>query len=206
MKLRLLLIVTIIVNYTFSAQTEKGTFKIGTFSNGFFTSDTDKFEGETISKTKNFSLSPNIGYFVINNLVVGLDVTLSRSTTELVLQDIENITAVISFSPTIQYYFTPNKLKPYIKGSVGFGKFWQEIKDLSQNTDPFFLNISSKREDSLFRYSIETGVSYFINEKISIDLGLSYGKNEFNGEVDGNDIGKSSNQRIQALIGFGIYL
>jgi len=204
MKLNLLSLLTLLISLTINAQTEKGKFRIGAFSNGFFTSTSNKFGGETFNKTKTYSLSPSGGYFVADNFSVGLDIELSRSTTKTRSGSQEDISAQIIVSPSFRYYFTKNKLRPYFNASIGIGTDWRETKN-ENNFNRFGINNSEKQEFSIFTYRLGTGLALFLNNKISIDLGLTFVKLEFEDQLS-SDFGESEADSIEVIIGFNIFL
>jgi outer membrane protein len=142
---------------TVFAQTQKGSFTVGTqLSQGTF-----QFEDYFRSRTFNFS--PNVGYFIINNLNVGIQTNLGLSSGKAI--DMSNTFNYrfnsYSLMPYFTYFIGKNKLKPFVGASVGFGN--STIKERSQTTN-----------SSQSTYGFYGGLSYFINPNISLNTALNY--------------------------------
>jgi hypothetical protein len=154
-------IFSVIITSFFSyaqAQTSHGNIMLG----GDFSITSSKQEtgGEDI-KTTTFEFSPSAGYFVIDNLAVGLDLSFSSETQE---DDKESSFLV---GPFARYYkFTSNE-KFAFYGQTGF--MFGSLKDEPDGAD--------ETKGSLFNFYISPGFSYFFNEKWALDLrlqGISY--------------------------------
>ncbi len=182
---------------TINAQTEKGKWVFGSDAGISFTSTTAKAEfdgnqldGKTTSST--FEINPNAGYFIIDNLAIGLD--LSFSTTKNKFDDgmdiSDDTTNAFGVLPSATYYFKNDKLAPYLGVGVGF------------------LSISSGDEDfnksSGLAVGATGGLAYFLNTSVSLNFGVTYlysnqtNKAESDFKVKSNVIG--------ANIGFAVYL
>ena len=161
-----------------------------------FTSFKSKWKNDTGSgdngKTRNLAFTPQIGRFVANNLAVGLEIPYSFN------KEIEGensyATSSISIVPFVRYYFGTAKIKPYLHGAIGPG--WGRSKvELNENLDPNF-SFEDKRNTNLFATEIGGGIAVFVNQYISIDLGLGYNS------VSASDK-SSNNDRKDIISGFG---
>lgn len=83
---KITLLIALISFGAITAQTEKGTFTISGKTGLGFTSSTVKYEyaGQTEDgpKTSSFNISPSVGYFIIDNLAIGLEFDYTTSTTK----------------------------------------------------------------------------------------------------------------------------
>ena len=177
-----------------NAQTEKGNWVIsGSTSISFAsTSATFEFDGEEAGedeKLSNFSITPAVGYFVIDNLAVGVDLSFSSLKEDY---DGEDYT-VSSFyvMPTGTYYFSAgDSLKPYV--GVGFG----------------LISTSSGDEDinksSGLAIRGKGGLAYFLNESIALDFSVQYLNTNQKNKEESDFVTKNSS--IGVGLGFSLFL
>jgi len=167
-KNHLLTLVIIFTTITVFSQTDQGNILIGGSSNlglnfGSFKTEINGSQTQGTQKVTNFNISPRIGYFVIDNLVVGISLPFSSSTNKL--NNSKSTENSIFISPFTRYYFTESNIKPFLQGQVGFGssknKFESDFSDFESTSN-------------LFNYEILGGVAIFINDYISFDLGINY--------------------------------
>ena len=83
MKKTLVLIALILGNLTIFAQTQKGTFLLGAGTNfdfSFLSSQvsTESYDSDKV-KNNSFEFTPRVGYFLVNNFVVGVDFVISNA-------------------------------------------------------------------------------------------------------------------------------
>lgn len=171
-----------------TAQTEKGTFIIsGQTGIGFnSTSVKHEYAGKTTDgpKTDAFNISPSVGYFIIDNLSIGLELDYGTATTKqegvispptvgMVYQEINSKSTETTFAimPTTTYFFSKGKARPYINAGIGFIDIKQETNTLSSSGA-----FSSYKSNNGFIWSVGGGLAYFISNAISFDLGLAYAK------------------------------
>lgn len=176
--------------------TTKGNFVIGGSSNLNFSSTTPKVrrlggtqdEGKTNTR---FSFMPNAGYFVIDNLAVGVGVSLTSSKITSDDLDSESTNTSFVFSVFSRYYFTKGDIKPFLQGTVGLG-----LSDSKGKIN----DIDNKVKSSVFNYGLNGGVAFFIGKRVSIDLGAGYISSSRKPR-DGND---SNFRFIDKGIGFDV--
>lgn len=157
-----------------NAQIEKGTLLIeGKTGLGFNNVSTQLKKGnESIDgpKISTFNISPNVGYFVSNNLAIGLELnylsitTKSKSYMGYGLTDEKESKNTLTLLPNLTYYFpTASNLKPYIGTGIGVGivteKDWE-----------------GKETASGFAWGVKGGAVYMLNNSIALNLGLNYGQ------------------------------
>ena len=120
-----------------NAQTQKGNFIIGdlyrpgksfTFGPtgspmniafGSSISKSDETEDSSPTKHLNFNLMPKAGYFVANNLVLGIDLTLSSERQKE--DDYQYTVGTLGAGPFVRYYIPMDKVLPFfeLNGSLG---------------------------------------------------------------------------------------
>lgn len=165
------------------AQIEKGSFVAGV--NGNFV--LDKNSSRTIGS---MALNPWALYFVKDNLALGISVENSL----LFSRNIEsNNFSATSFelllTPELRKYFGEKKLKPFIGISTGlrysFHKYGDELSITKFSSPDFYL-------------APEAGLSWWLNDRVFLDVKLSYDLSE--------KISGSNWNRLNMNVGIGIKL
>jgi hypothetical protein len=193
------------------AQTQKGSVMLGTSANaglgtllsllaenrpganntsvGF---GTEKYDGEKVSTSTTFGLAPNVGYFVANNLMLGVNFSISTTSNKDEGDDESYGNTLTTFQPMLRYYFNSAKVRPYgeLRGGI--------------------LNFKGRQEDegdSATVFGLKGGAAIFLNEKVSLDLFLDYtmGFNNEEDEFTGEEI-KNTSSLVSFGAGFSIFL
>lgn len=181
-------------------QTKKG--KVFTGANSNFVTSFKKDISETFifrpgaeNKSKSSQLSAQLGYFLIDNLVIGVgfgfNTSAEKSTSESEsvfgtnTTEIKNTEKTTQTIPFAKYYFSEKKFKPYVIVSYGFGKRReiQSIK-LAVNGDV----VSSEESEVGKNYSLRVlnlgaGAAFFITDFLSLELGLNYSNTYIDSET-----------------------
>lgn len=183
------------------AQVEKGSIYLSSNSNLIFQSSKTDFSNSSgsISNTNKFSsfvLNSEAGYFLIDNFVAGLNVSLSNVKPEN--QEARN---TYTFSPFVKYYFLEGNLKPFLSFSYGLGK----IKDNLVVTGNNFNNVLNKIDTNINVFNAGGGIAYFINKNISLDLIFNYSRTTYNTELP-NQNQEQVDKIFQSRFGFSIFL
>ena len=118
---KFLLIVAVAFASATYAQTEKGNWMVGSDLALSFESqkttvrnDGTKVGDETVST---FKIVPNLNYFVIDNLAVGLGLGYESKKTK----DVDGADNTFTIAPTAHYYFPiGGKLAPFVGAKVGY--------------------------------------------------------------------------------------
>ncbi len=85
---------------------------------GFVTAkDNDDYN----TKISYFNLLPKAGYFVIDNLAVGLDIIVSTMSQKDVQDDDKYTGSMLSVGPFVRYYYPLEKFYPFVELNVAFG-------------------------------------------------------------------------------------
>ena len=187
------------------AQTENGKFIIGAGSNLEFTSTNNKWKTDygngDYGKSRYLDINAQIGYFVFRNFAVGLEIPYSytKEIDENADYDYTYISSSVSFIPFVRIYAGKSNIKPYLHGGIGPG--WGMTKYFDTGGD------ETKVPTKILAYEIGGGIGLFINEQISIDIGLSYASGSAKWfDKDRNENWKRTSSGIGASIGIIVYL
>lgn len=168
MKTKILILMTAAFCFSSLAfsQTNKGNWIVSGNSSLLITNTTQ--ERGTGSTTVIFS--PSVGYFFMDGIAIGVDANLISS----------GGSSLFSILPTAAYYFkTAGALKPFVQVGLGYSS------SKSHNTSHGGLAVGAG-----------AGALYLLNERVGINLGLQYLRNDYDGTVS-NTLG--------GLLGFSIF-
>ncbi|KHJ38355.1 hypothetical protein PBAC_13610 [Pedobacter glucosidilyticus] len=181
-------IVLLLICFAFKssfAQLEKGNWLVG--GSGSFSSA--KYNNDVKYERTILILSPSVGYFFKDKLVVGLK---PYYTYQLTAEDSEfaNNSEIneLGITAFLSYYFF-KKTEPFnFFTQVGYGYLWQNYSN-NNSDDKYSQNV----------YEISGGPVYFINQSIGINLFLGYSLADFR-EIE------YKQKRFSTGIGFQIHL
>ncbi|EJL70473.1 OmpW family outer membrane protein [Chryseobacterium populi] len=155
-----------------NAQMTKGDWVIsGNTTLGFNNvSTTVKAGGESVDgpKVNTFSVTPSVGYFVIDKLAVGIDLGFTTATTKF--EGLKATTTSFSVMPTGTYYFAnDSKFVPYLGAGIGYAS----VKNKG-NGD--FMGVSTSDETTTdgLAWKVKGGVTYMATQSLGVNLGVSY--------------------------------
>jgi hypothetical protein len=160
MKKVLLLVLVIASTFAASAQTEKGTWLLG--GNANFHSS--KSSGS--SSTTFVSITPNIGYFICDDLAVG---GMADFYSESDYQTDFNI------GPFVRYYFLPigTNAKLFGQGSIGFGSN----------------KYSGESSLGYTKWALAAGPAFFLSPTVALETTLYYSSSKDKGFSAYNSFG-----------------
>lgn len=151
-------IVLLLVSIAFSSMTfgqlQQGSWVVS--GNSSLQVSSSKFEGASSSATT-VTLSPSIGYFVVDGLAVGIGVDVLNS---------DGFTTY-AFLPSASYYFqTQSQVKPFLQVGVGYGGM-------------------SSDGDSIGGLALGAGagITFLINQNVGLNFGLQYLRGDYSGAV-----------------------
>lgn len=150
------------------AQTEKGDWLVG-----------GSFNLNTSDNNTRISLTPNAAAFVIKNLAVGANVTLSYTKEGLIK------TTAFGLGPYVRYYFTSANVRPIVQGNFNF---------ISSKTK---VNNTSSTNNGT-NYFLGGGAAIFLSSHVSLDAVLGYDHTKYNSLPGGGGFAMN--------IGFQVYL
>jgi outer membrane protein len=178
------------------AQFEQGTMLIGGDFQLSSITDKNKSGNTTVTngKTTTFSLAPQFGYFVIDNLAVGgnLDLTLSKFKSD---DDngVTSTTTQITIGPFARYYFEPGI---FVQGALGVG---------SAKGKSTIGSVSNESTFGVTNYSLAAGYAYFLNDHVAVEPMVGYLSTIYT-EKDSDPKQKDINSGLFLSVGFQIYL
>jgi len=117
-------------------------------------------------KTNEIFAAPSFGYFIIDNLLIGANISFIYSeiknessfrisTPGLDILSTTTIRRQFGIGPTVRYYFTGFKIIPFVEAGYGYSK-----------------EFSSEKTGNIFTFGV--GVNYFISECVALEPFLSY--------------------------------
>jgi len=195
------IVLLVVITTVLHAQTIKGTKVVGGGLQLQIEKAQDYENSET--KTTDFSFIPSVGYFVIDNLAVGININYSTSKTENTFLNNTNTTKSSSFAigPFARYYMHTSNEDFVFYGQVtalfGSGK----ETDTNDN----------KTKTSSFDMALSPGLAYFFNEHWSVELGFrGIGYNKQDPDKDTEDDEYSTfqiglNSLMPSTLGFRYY-
>ncbi|MEC5158140.1 OmpW family outer membrane protein [Chryseobacterium sp. MP_3.2] len=182
---------------TMNAQTEKGSWVVGGSTTLGFNSVSTKYSAgnnsESDPKISTFTITPSVGYFVIDKLAVGLDLGYTSISTK---DDNENVSvSTTSVLPTATYYFkSASNLIPYLGAGIGYASQKTEYGSEDLTLDGF-------------AWKAKGGLVYLINQNVGVDLGLGY--NQFVNTQDETEFSteyKTTTSTLGVNVGFTLFL
>ena len=173
-KVTKILMIVVLATFGFKsfAQTEAGRVLVAGESSLNFSFMKDKVKDDDNERDgpKHFNLefTPQAGYFVIDNLAVGvaLPIQFSTLTVETDEGDYKEKESLLAFAPFARYYFGASNIKPFLQGAVGFGSSNQKTEPVQGET--------VENKSSVFLWDITGGIGIFLNDNVSLDIGASY--------------------------------
>lgn len=169
---KLLVVGAVALFASMNAQMEKNSWIVSGKTGIDFNSSTSKYssQGNSIDgpKVSTFSISPSVGYFVVDNLAIGVDLgfnsTKTTFTNAALDVDYTDKTSTFTILPNATYYFpTASKVRPYLGAGVGYGSLtgYNEITDTNSTNGGFL-------------WGAKGGLVYLVNSNIGLDLGAGY--------------------------------
>jgi hypothetical protein len=159
------LILFTLFSSTLFAQTQKGSFTVGTQLSQNNLSFDENF------KSRSHNISPNVGYFLIDNLNIGLQSNLGfgkiKNSFSTGFNNNTYLFTSYNLGPYFTYYIGKNKLKPFVGASAGFGGSKIQV------------NNSTDDEATQSFYNFYGGLTYFINSNIGLNSALTYNSSKY---------------------------
>lgn len=113
-----------------------------------------------VSKGINFSLSPDAGYFIMDNLAVGAGLTLGVSTGKGIGDDdSKGSSTTFLISPFVRYYLEQGI---FFQAQVDAGSRTSKYKQDGSNT-------TNTDTNGLFNWGLGAGYAYFLNDYVAVE-------------------------------------
>ncbi len=181
------------------AQTEKGNFLLGGSSSFEYTALKLKLENngssDDLGKTTSLDFTPGVGYFLADNFAVGVETALSFAVDKDEDDNKDKYSSAVVI-PFMRIYMGKGKVKPFIHGGLGPG--WAKSKTAGYFSDYEF-------SYKLFAYEVSGGLSFFLNDKVSLEVGLGYASLATKYDDDYSD-SKNITAGFGTSVGFNIFL
>ncbi len=191
-----------------NAQTGAGTIMLGGGLN--FNTQSSKTAGVDNGSTTSFGIRPNVGYFLSDNLVVGLGLGFNSSTTKSPAAaggtgEDEMINSDFSISPFVRYYSEiGDRAGAFLHGSVDIGSNKTKMTPAGGAT--------AESTGSSIGVNISPGVYWFITKHIGLEStigGIGFqstkSKNAANVETKGSNFGLSLNTTLTVGLNYYIF-
>ncbi|MFA8298617.1 MAG: outer membrane beta-barrel protein [Hyphomicrobiales bacterium] len=209
------------------AQTEKGKIFGGINSNigGFYNSTNHKYKDDVSIYTKErainhsfgFNFNPELGYFVANNLVVGVDFGYNYSQREEI--DIETghdnngneflidkvkyktKSTQIKVGTFLRYYFLKGQFKPFVKANIGLLQSSIKSPVYKYESNQYIKDYDSYRKANALYTGLGAGAAYFINDNLAIEGSFNY---NFTSSTSQNRYIEKRDNNLNLNLGFSI--
>ena len=188
------LFIAVLLSTSALAQLEQGTKIVGGEFGVELNTNKSKFENQTVtnSKSTSISLEPRFGYFVIDNLAVGGELSLSTFSSKSESSDNKITGTSFAIGPFVRYYFPP---KIFLEGQYAFGVSNTKYDWLDEN-----------QKSALSAWSLGAGYAAFLNENIAIEPMIGYQSVAEKDKTEGEPEVKNINSGLFIRVGFQIYL
>ena len=149
---------------------------------------------ETQYKSFSYNILPKGGYFIMDNLVAGLEVVLTGfRETDVDDDDVEKV-STIGIGPFVRYYYPLESVYPFAEAEVLFGSHKDSWMDYEEKYPMFIFGIS-------------LGAALPLGEMITIDGSIGYTRAQWTWEdVETEGTNKEICSGLGIRIGFSIYL
>ncbi|MDP3359597.1 MAG: outer membrane beta-barrel protein [Lutibacter sp.] len=179
------------------AQTEQGKYVVsGATGLQFISSNIEyEYDGQSLGDITqtSFSFLPSIGYFVVDNLAIGLAANFT-SVTQKDLGAKFTIKSTMILPSALYYFPVSGNLRPIVQVGAGFMSIVSE-EDYDYQ--------SYKDEASGLAVNFGGGAAYFINEFVSLNFGLSYTMANLKDSDDSDSVQKQGN--FAGNVGLSVY-
>jgi hypothetical protein len=218
-KITLLTVVILTISLGFlNAQTNQGKVLLGVsstlslagtgtdlmnlgYSSVKYKSDADGFEESDPDKMTSINLLPKVGYFVIDNLALGLDVNIALSTTKDGENSDKYSQTLLSVGPFIRYYIPTSKVLPFFEINGSFGSI-NNKSDYRDNTN---------WEDEEYKSSVMSigggiGIAAPLSDRVIFDVLVGYNSLTVKDKEDNDDNDRTVIGTLGLKIGFTVLL
>lgn len=154
---------------------------------------TGLFDGESENNVTSFNLSPTVGLFMSDNILVGASFGFWNYRMKYEDDDEIGLTAT-SFTPFVKGYFkTEGKYLPFAEIRGGL----VNVKNVGDDAD----------SDNLSLFSVKLGSSFFVGDRTSIDFFVDYNYSQNKSDFDSMDGTVTSSSGFFGLgVGISAYL
>lgn len=146
----------------------------------------------TSVETSDFTFTPKVGYFVTNDIAVGLQIGYGSDVENRYDANVKTTSSDFNVGVFGRYYFLDlgSKLKVYSEANVGFGNYETETET--------GLGSVTTAEGTTFGINAGIGVNYFLTPKFAVNFALTdvigYNTTKPEGGKSTNSFGLEVNQ------------
>ncbi|WP_304516871.1 hypothetical protein [Cecembia rubra] len=215
MKKILLILIAQFFVFNVQAQMEKGRFLIGAGTNfgvsdnsgmmnlSFSTTRSEFEDGSSSGEGKDNAIfiAPKAGYFLMENLAVGLDFALGWGWSYMPTSDFDfkSRNSLFGLGPFVRYYVPTGKILPFAEINSIFGS--QNMK--SEIEGGVGSGISLENNISFTHIGGGLGLALLLGDQSSLDLVLNYNSNRRHNETLGV---KTRQNTLGIKVGFTVFL
>jgi outer membrane protein len=183
--------------FSANAQFEQGRMLAGGRGSLSIVKDKNKVGNTSVvtGTNVNFTLTPQFGYFIMDNLAVGAELQFGVSSFNPKDNGFSSSSTVNTLiGPFARYYFEPGI---FVQGGFGLG---------SQSTK-FEAGNGTTTEIKFVTSRVNLGVGYalFLNDNVAVEPMIMY-QSMVNREIDSDPVEKDVDNGIYISVGFQIYL
>ncbi|WP_346985514.1 OmpW family outer membrane protein [Chryseobacterium sp. POE27] len=150
-------------------------------------------------KVNTFSVSPSVGYFVIDRLAVGIELGYINATTKY--EGLKSKTSSFSVMPTATYYFTnSSKLVPFLGAGIGYAS----VKNSGETNFMGMIASNETTTDGL-AWKVKGGVTYMATQSLGLNLGVSYDQFSNKETIMNTDV-KTNVKTFGVNVGFSYFI
>ena len=160
MKMFTFLFLLLILTTTSFTQIKKSQFLVGGRIN--FESTKNENSINPTYETKNFFVSPNIGYFIIDKMAGGLRMDIGSYNSKS--ENVETHQINFSISPFLRYYFLP--LHKKVNAFIDVSYIHNKTKWSSDSNPGYYEKAKG--------YYLSAGPSIFLTDQIALEFTLGY--------------------------------
>lgn len=131
-------------------------------------------DGSASYNTFGINLLPRGGYFVMDNLAVGVDLLVSLSSEKSKSSDYKYSETTLAIGPFGRYYFPMEKINPFVEANVGFGTWKQKYSNGSSTED----------KENLMLFGVGAGAGKSLGDNVMIEALVGYASQTWKDQDD----------------------
>ncbi len=153
------------------------------------------------NKMANINLLPKVGYFIVDNLAIGLDLNIALSSTKHGELNYKFSKMLLSVGPFVRYYIPTKKVLPYfeIYGSFGSINYKSDYSENSYSED-------SEHKDRIMSIGGGIGLAVPLGKRVTFDILAGYNHMIVKPIEDNDDNFRTVIGTLGLKIGFTIIL
>ncbi len=166
-----------------SAQTEEGNILVAGKSNFQALSSSNSWKSDVDkgvdTKIIQLNFTPTVGYFVIDNLAIGVMFSMYYSS-ENEDDGSEKTNTLTVLMPFARYYFGAEVIRPFVELAAGLGNQKTYYNSVNESFD--FDSYASVKTGQM-----SGGIDFFLNDNVALELGLGYAYSSYKPKDDNDN-------------------